>query len=205
MIEFLRVNRKYWNASTLMDANLPLPEAQMIIEEMKSAKQHKIAVRNNLCRGCYAHDALSHFNCMRKMGWFNYHMHLENEYVDLHFSRDWNLAKGVDPPSGKLSGKDKDIPRNLVNHFVTPIRIRNSLAWSNSGAMPALNKIQNIVAYHRKSKIYNSDDMDVVEKLIWLNAYCGSEEDTQPCSFSINKRQDGKLLLGDGTDSDVFC
>ncbi|OWZ13996.1 hypothetical protein PHMEG_00012589 [Phytophthora megakarya] len=84
---------------------------------------------------------------------------------------------------------------NRLEHFS---QSADHIADSSNGFAPALSKIQNFVAYHRKTKMNNSDDMDELEKMIWAKAYTGQEDIARAFSVSIKKRTDEKLLVGEG-------
>ncbi|ETP16149.1 hypothetical protein F441_09222 [Phytophthora nicotianae CJ01A1] len=100
--------------------------------------------------------------------------------------------------------KDKATARSLAETFAKPVRIRNKIADENGGVAPSLDKLQNVVYYYRKSKMNNTYDKDELEKLVWASTYTGAEVEEELFSFSVKTHPDGKVLLGEGTDSHDF-
>ncbi|OWZ19549.1 hypothetical protein PHMEG_0006192 [Phytophthora megakarya] len=196
---------------TVIHTQLPGPEGRTLLDQMKADKFHKVAVSNivpcTICAALQPHTMRYQIlqcssssskmiggptvKCPRRVKARN--------AISLAFQTDWSIFHKVPIPpvvGGWIRTK------RLHERWQTILS--NHIADSNNGFAPALSKIQNFVVYHRKTKMNNSDDMDEVEKMIWAKAYTGQEDIPTAFSFSNKKRTDGKLLIGEGIDSDEF-
>jgi len=116
-----------------------------------------------------------------------------------------HLVPDADLPAGKLTTKQRDMAGALAAHGLKPLQILNRVAIETpTDEMPKLQKLQHFVAYYRKSRMFNTDDLDELEQMIKAGAFTGDEPEDKAFFFSIHTDGDDKPHVGDGSDEDPF-
>ncbi|KAK1940906.1 hypothetical protein P3T76_007612 [Phytophthora citrophthora] len=117
-------------------------------------------------------------------------------------------ASGVSSPKKKkLTSTQKDFCRELTNHHLRPMRIRNAMARKFETALeelPALSTVQNFVNHYSRTYLVNNDRVDDLRDWIHARAFTGEEPMTQAFTFGWDLDSDGKPTVGNGSDERPF-
>jgi hypothetical protein len=117
-----------------------------------------------------------------------------------------HIVAQPDPSTHKLTEKQKETARALTNHGVTPLRIMHAISQDMPESQtPLLRTLQNFVAYYRRKKLDNTDELQVLIEQITGMAYRGDEDEIEPFAFSCETDAAGVPIVGDGSDDEPFA
>ncbi|GMF48615.1 unnamed protein product [Phytophthora fragariaefolia] len=111
------------------------------------------------------------------------------------------------PTKKKLTGSQKALCRDLVEHHLHPIRIRSAMSrrfGTPLHDLPALSTVQNFMNYHARAHLGNNGRVDDVRERVHAHAYTGEEGMTQPFTFGWDLGCEGKSIVGNGSDERPF-
>ncbi|KAG6580134.1 Intraflagellar Transport Protein 52 [Phytophthora cinnamomi] len=131
---------------------------------------------------------------------------LEYELVSIYTARDHATAVSS-PKKKKLTSTQKAFCRELADHHLKPMRIRNRLSKKFGMLLqdlPELGAVQNFVNHYTRTTLSRNDRVDDLRKWIHARAFSGGEAMTQSFSFGWDLDQDGKPVVGNGSDQRPF-
>ncbi|KUF85234.1 hypothetical protein AM587_10001370 [Phytophthora nicotianae] len=70
--------------------------------------------------------------------------------------------------------------------------------------LPALQKVQNVVCYYRRTKLGGNDTTAAIVEAVQRLAFNAGEEEHDPFTFGWDVDREGKLVVGNGSDEKSF-
>ncbi|OWY94388.1 LOW QUALITY PROTEIN: hypothetical protein PHMEG_00035902 [Phytophthora megakarya] len=120
----------------------------------------------------------------------------------------YDFAQGVSSPIAKrLTPEHKEFCREMAANHLRPLRIRYALSRKFDTPLeqlPSLTQVQNFVNYYSRKYLDNHDQVDVIKAWVNCKAFTGSETETQPFTFGWETDSDAKLVVGNGSDANLF-
>ncbi|KAG2762402.1 hypothetical protein PC129_g8661 [Phytophthora cactorum] len=88
-----------------------------------------------------------------------------------------------------------------------PARIRTSMLLDfdlRPSELPALQKVQNVVCYYRRTKLGGSDTTATIVAAVQRLAFNGGEDEHEPFTFRWDLDREGNIVVGNGSDEKPF-
>lgn len=111
------------------------------------------------------------------------------------------------PKKKKLTELQKIYCRELTAQHLRPVRIRNAMARKFGAVLqdlPSLGTVQNFVNYYSRKNLSRNDIVDDLRTWIHARAYTGREAMSQTFTFAWNMDEQGKPVVGNGSEERPF-
>uniref|UniRef100_H3H147 MULE transposase domain-containing protein n=1 Tax=Phytophthora ramorum TaxID=164328 RepID=H3H147_PHYRM len=129
---------------------------------------------------------------------------LESEHASI-FEFGNHSSPAASPGHRKLTLAQKAFCRDLAENHLRPMRIRHALSRKFAtplDELPRLKTVQNFVNHY--GQMENHDRVQELTTLICEHAYTGAEPMTQPFTFASYMDNQGKPIVGSGSDKRPF-
>ncbi|RLN88063.1 hypothetical protein BBJ28_00003622 [Nothophytophthora sp. Chile5] len=117
-------------------------------------------------------------------------------------------ATAVNSPKKKrLTDTQKTYCRELTTQHLRSVRIRRAMARKFGAVLqdlPSLDTVQNFVNYYSRTNLSRNDSVDDLRAWIHARAYTGRESMTQTFTFAWNLDEQGKPVVGNGSEERPF-
>ncbi|ETI51031.1 hypothetical protein F443_05554 [Phytophthora nicotianae P1569] len=115
-----------------------------------------------------------------------------------------HVARAIPPHSHNLTPAQKDFAKQIC---MEAARIHTAMLLHfglRPSQLPALQKVQNVVCYYRRTKLGGNDTTAAIVEAVQRLAFNGGEEEHDPFTFGWEVDREGKLVVGNGSDEKSF-
>ncbi|KAG3026123.1 hypothetical protein PC120_g6094 [Phytophthora cactorum] len=131
---------------------------------------------------------------------------LDRKVVSL-FECGEHVTRATQPHSRNLTAPQKDFAKQMTRAGMKPARIRSAMLLHfglRPNELPALQKVQNVVCYYRRTMLRGSDTtVTIVAAVQWL-AFNGGKDEQEPFTFGWDLDREGIIVVGNGSGEKPF-